>query len=527
MDFSRLSRESLIHEIEQLTKENERIKMKYVAGQLGINDTLEDVPSPVFIVSPDYRVVWANQECSKRYDDLLTKKCYQIFFGFQDVCPDCKMQSAIASKKPKLVFTRKFTKDDSVLSMHFSPLYREGEFQGVLEFHSNIEDPLNIFTINRDKIIDLTTQLEESEKSSERLLALVTQFTKAMRVPLRSFMGYFHIYHETDKENLKAEYLEVLKLNSETLYETLNKLMLFTKPVGFNFDKRNPFTLKKLIDHTLSQVVIPKNEGGYKPYHLDYAQTLPDVLVGDEFKLTLLLAYVLEMAQYLCKQKTLDITVSDIMQTHSKIVLKILVMGENTFASTVKINEYFNLDVNASFTSLEEYSLAIGISLVRKIISALDDTFDMSVGLDGKFYMELNLTYDKLIPRTEEVQINRAESSPMKPKLLIADFEKPQISLDLLKNFDFYFAHNGQEAIHQYFKINPDLTIINVMIEDCDGFKVFDEIERRRHSLTPIIAISNKVVDNEREFMRDYGFSEYFSKPLNDEKIINIISNYL
>ena len=122
MDFSRLSRESLIHEIEQLTKENERIKMKYVAGQLGINDTLEDVPSPVFIVSPDYRVVWANQECSKRYDDLLTKKCYQIFFGFQDVCPDCKMQSAIASKKPKLVFTRKFTKDDSVLSMHFSPL---------------------------------------------------------------------------------------------------------------------------------------------------------------------------------------------------------------------------------------------------------------------------------------------------------------------------------------------------------------------------------------------------------------------
>ena len=70
------------------------------------------------------------------------------------------------------------------------------------------------------------------------------------------------------------------------------------------------------------------------------------------------------------------------------------------------------------------------------------------------------------------------------------------------------------------------MTIINVLIEDCDGFKVYDEIERRRKKISPIIAISNKLIDNEREFMRDYGFDEYYPKPLDDEKLKGIIENY-
>lgn len=533
MDFSRLSRESLIHEIEQLMKENDRIKMKYVANQVGINESLDDVPSPVFIVSPDYRVVWANLECSKKYSDLLSKKCYQVFFGYEDVCPDCKMQSAIATKKPKLIFTRKYSKDDSVLAIQFSPLYRNGDFHGVLEMHSSIEDPLNIFTVNRDKMLELGTKLAESEARNQRIMKMVTHFTKAMRVPLRSFIGYFHLYSQNQNETLKREYLDVMRINSESLYETLNKLLLFTKPEGFNIEQKGPFTLKKLMDQVLDQVVLPHQNNDHrlksqdKAYRLEYASTLPDVLVGDEFKLSLALSYVLELAQFLSSHKEIEVYVSDITQTLSKIVIKVLIEGENAFKTSIKTAEYFNLEVNTEFSSLEEYSLALGISLIKNIIASQNGTFDLNVGLEGKFYIELNMTYDKLIPRNEDSDSLDDQTITIKPKILIADYEKPQISLDLMKNYDIYFAHTGDETISQYFKIDPDVTIINVMIEECDGFKVFDEIERRRHKLTPIIAISNKVVDNERAFMCDYGFSEYYSKPLNDEKIINIITNYL
>ena len=239
------------------------------------------------------------------------------------------------------------------------------------------------------------------------------------------------------------------------------------------------------------------------------------------------LSYALEMAQFLSSQRDIEVYVSDITQTLSKIVIKVLIEGDNAFKTSIKTSEYFNLQVNTQFSSLEEYSLALGITLIKNIMATQNGTFDLNVGLDGKFYIELNMTYDKLIPRNEELENLEVQSEVAKLKILIADYEKPQISLDLMKSYDIYFSHTGDETISQYFKIDPDVTIINVMIENCDGFKVFDEIERRRHKLTPIIAISNKVVDNERAFMCDYGFSEYYSKPLNDEKIINIISNYL
>ena len=79
MDYSRLSRESLIHEIEQLNLENERIKLKSIGNQLGIHECLDDIQSPAFIVNPEFKVIWANENSSLNYSEVLNKKCYQAF----------------------------------------------------------------------------------------------------------------------------------------------------------------------------------------------------------------------------------------------------------------------------------------------------------------------------------------------------------------------------------------------------------------------------------------------------------------
>jgi len=529
MDYSRLSRESLIHEIEQLNLENERIKMKHIGSQLGIHECLNDIQSSAFIVNPEFKVIWANLNASKVYNEVLNKKCYQVFFGYDDVCPGCLMQKCTSLLSYQEMILSKVEQNASKsLAIQFTPLVRDGILLGILEMHHEVEDLTRLQAENLEKIDSLSIDLQSAQVKYDNLSKLVQHFSKAMRVPLRSFIGYFQVFSESENENLKKEYLNILKLNSEVLYETFSKLLLFSRfESGAITGKKEPFSVKKLFEETLELSILPVNSNEKltekKNYSLNYTETLPDVLVGDAFSLKLLISYLLEFIQHVSNKEMIDIRISDITQTHSKMVLKLSIRSNYHFSNKSKLLEYFDVNLNTEFESIEEYSRGLGLYLAHQMIVAQNGTLDMSTGLDDVFYIDVTLNYNKVIPRGEEEKI---EMRHLKKRLLIADFEKPKLSLEIFKNYDVYFAHTGDDAIKQYFKIEPDLTILNVLIENCDGFKVFDEIERRRNRMTPIVAISNKLVDNEREFLRDYGFNEYFPKPLSDEKLQDILDNY-
>ncbi len=516
MDYSHLSRESLIHEIEQLNLENERIRLKSIGNQFGIQDCLNDIQAPAFIVNVEFKVLWANNYSSDTYFDLLDKKCYQVFFGFEDVCPGCLMQNCATTMKQNDMFVNK-------TAIHFIPIIKEKKFEGMLEIHYQSDDSNRTGLDLISKIEALEEALEATRLKHENLTNLMQNFSKAIRVPLRSFIGFFQVFSESDNETLKKEYLNLLKLNSEVLYETFNKALLFSKfQKGEIVGKIEPFIIRSLLEETLSQVILPNTTEKLSNYRLIMTESLPDILIGDAFRFRLLIAYLLEFAQCISNREWVEIKVSDISQTHSKVVLKMGIQTSLHVESRQKFLDYFNVDLNSQFDSIEEYSLGLGLHLAKKIVDDLNGTLDMSSGLDDTFYIDMTLTYDKVIPRNDE----NVKIYQQKKKVLIADFEKPLLSLELFKNYDVYFAHTGNDAIKKYFEIDPDLTIINILIESCDGFKVFDEIERRRKSSAPIVAISNKLVDNEREFLRDYGFDEYYPKPLSDEKLQNIVENY-
>ena len=496
--------------------ENERIRLKSIGNQFRIQDCLNDIHAPAFIVNTEFKVLWANNHSSDVHFELLDKKCYQVFFGFEDACPGCLMQESASTLKQKDMFVNGTT-------IHFIPIIREGKLQGVLEIQYYSEDGNRSGVDLIGKISALEDLLEANKRKNENLNNLMLNFSKAMRVPLRSFIGFFQVLSESDNESLKTQYLEILKLNSEVLYETLNKVLLFSKfENGEISGKREPFIIRRLVEETLAQVLLPSNTHTIPDYKLILTESLPDIIIGDAFRFKLLIAYLLEFAQHLSNREFVEIKVSDISHTHSKVVLKLSIQTSLHIERRQKFLEYFDVDLNSQFENVEEYSLGLGLNLAKKIVVDLNGTLEMSSGLDDTFYIDMTLIYDKVIPRNEEsVKIYQH-----KKKLLIADFEKPLLSLELFKNYDVYFAHTGDDAISQYFKIEPDLTIINVLIENCDGFKVYDEIERRRKRSTPIVAISNKLVDNEREFLRDYGFDEYYPKPLSDEKLQNIVDNY-
>jgi two-component system cell cycle response regulator DivK len=117
------------------------------------------------------------------------------------------------------------------------------------------------------------------------------------------------------------------------------------------------------------------------------------------------------------------------------------------------------------------------------------------------------------------------------PKILIAEDEELCIftlKIMLKHKYNVIFARNGKEAIEKYFKENPDIVLMDIVMPEVDGFEAFDEICRRRKSNdVKIIAVTAQAMTTEKKQILNYGFDDYISKPIDDDELNEKIKKHI
>ena len=96
----------------------------------------------------------------------------------------------------------------------------------------------------------------------------------------------------------------------------------------------------------------------------------------------------------------------------------------------------------------------------------------------------------------------------------------------LLKNkeFEIIEAHNGEEAVELYTKDKPDLTFLDLTMTVMDGFEALEQIKKIDNNASVII-ISADIQKNSIEKARELGASNFIKKPIDSNKLSQIIEN--
>ncbi len=81
-----------------------------------------------------------------------------------------------------------------------------------------------------------------------------------------------------------------------------------------------------------------------------------------------------------------------------------------------------------------------------------------------------------------------------------------------------YVAFDGQAALDLFYKIHPDVVLLDVMMPKVDGFEVCREI--RKSSNTPVIMITARGEDFERIMGLDIGADDYIVKPFSPGEVM-------
>lgn len=530
MEYSRLSRETLIHEIRQLNQQVEKLKIEKVGQELNIGSQLDSIEFPVFIIKLDYSVSWANAYSVKQYREVLGRKCYQVFYGFDDICPGCPMQEVldyktrfetVVSPEPDSERVEK-----QVWRNQLFPLMTHGKVTSILEFQENVKMREQYDENYKDIIQNLKHESSELKKKVHRTNEFIDYFIREMRTPIRSLRGFFDLFDQSFLTDIQREYLRVIRYNSDLIFEILNRLLLYSRYDEGNFKiVKTEFNFRQTVNAVVDSFKILYRSEKQNRIRLEYSPTIPDILVGDAVKFQLILSYLLETSNYLCHDDEIILSISEVTENREKIHLKITITdtSEGNLGKLMDLSD-FDITTRSNFNKIEDYAIALGLHLAKEVVQSTGGMIEISSIKDKGINSILFMTFEKISVKSK---LPESPELPDKQRILVVDAEKPQIPMDYFERYDIYFAKSGNQAIELFFEIKPHLAIIDVMIENCDGFSVLDEIERRKNYNVPVIAISNKLIDNEAEFMKDYGFDDYYAKPMTEDILENIIANYL
>jgi len=117
-------------------------------------------------------------------------------------------------------------------------------------------------------------------------------------------------------------------------------------------------------------------------------------------------------------------------------------------------------------------------------------------------------------------------------KILLVDDEVDlvktvQFSLEL-EGYKVLVSYNGEDALNQARKENPDLIILDLMLPKLDGYKVcrllkFDE----RYKHIPILMLTAKTQEKDKVLGIETGADEYITKPFDMDVLMEKIKAYL
>lgn len=99
----------------------------------------------------------------------------------------------------------------------------------------------------------------------------------------------------------------------------------------------------------------------------------------------------------------------------------------------------------------------------------------------------------------------------------------------LKKNgFDISEAVTGEEGIIKAAEENPDLILMDIQLPGIDGFETTHRIRAiEKISEIPIIAITSYAMTGDREKALLAGCTGYIEKPIDPDKIISQITEFL
>lgn len=479
---------------------------------------MNNMHASIKFIKPDYTTKWENDveyPCLPQYGP---DNCFLSKVPLRPFCDQCAVIKAMETKQ--VVETIKDCNQDGRY-IHILSKPVVDDRNNILGVVVKKEDVTNQKMVE----IELRKAKEKAEESDRLKSAFLANMSHEIRTPLNAIVGFSGLLAITEDQEDREEYMNIINTNNELLLQLINDILDLAKIEAGTLDFAYGDVDVNRMFTEIEQSSLLKVKPGVE---LKFSESIPDCIIHTD------------------KNR-----LSQVINNFLNNAIKFTDEGSITFGYRHEGNElyFFVTDTGCGMTEEGAASVftrfvklnsfvqgtGLGLSICEMIIKKLEGEIgvDSELGVGSTFWFRLP---DSIIRKNEDFQdtavdIVASYVSPRDPdarlRLLIAEDNDSNYLLfkNMLKDFELYHALNGEEAVEMFHKYNPDIILMDIKMPVMDGYEAVREI-RKTNPYIPIIAVTAYAFGDDEERVKQSGFTEYISKPVNPEKLLHVIDTY-
>jgi signal transduction histidine kinase/HAMP domain-containing protein len=403
----------------------------------------------------------------------------------------------------------------------------------------------------RQEIEERAKQLDQANRYKSQFLA---NMSHELRTPLNSLLVLARLLAQNPHGNLtekQVEYATVIHSSGSDLLRLINDILDLTKVEAGKMDI-NPerFPLAGLVED-LRGVFGPLTEEKRLGFTITTAPDVPEDLVTDKQRLRQILYNLLSNAVKFTERGRVELRIEAAPAPKSstgqrpdagaRIVFSVADTGIGI--SQDNLVSIFSAFQQADGTTSRRYGgTGLGLAICREVAARLggEVTVHSELGRGSTFSLHLPLTQHGTGPH--RVLASDASVRPVPAamphevlrghKVLVVD-DDPRNAFVLTDVLEMHGitvvqATDGRKAIAELAAGDIDLVLMDVMMPRMDGYETTRAIRRMpQYAQLPVITVTARAMQGDREKSIDAGATDYITKPIDIEELLNCMERWL
>ncbi|MFC6876629.1 ATP-binding protein [Flavobacterium myungsuense] len=388
----------------------------------------------------------------------------------------------------------------------------------------------NLFEENSNQRKQLVIAKQKAEESDKLKSSFLANVSHEIRTPMNAIVGFSDLLNDTSlSKKDKSEYLQIIRNSGSNLVSIIEDLLEMSKIDANQISaKLVSFDLNKCIHdlYDTIKVTIPV-EKKIDFYVIDNPNPIIKNILSDEVKLKQIITNLITNAIKYTNNGKVSFGY-EVHENDKTIVFTVKDSGVGIDKKNIDIIFDRFRRIEDDF-SVELSGLGLGLSICKAYVEMLGGTIQVesAIGEGSTFVFTVPLQYDKsnLQKKPEEIA-NDIESNSDRVILIAEDDNINFLLLKKileLKNYTTIRAVNGQEAV-TICSTNPaiDVVFMDIKMPVMDGYAAFEKIKVFLPNL-PVIAQTAHSSTEDKERVLQAGFTGYVTKPLDKEKIFELL----